>query len=81
MLDLLPVIDNLDRAIGAWTGDADGAFIWLEKSRLEEAGSFFRSSAFLKPIKSDPRWLPLLERAGLSDAQLAAIEFEVKLPD
>jgi hypothetical protein len=28
----------------------------------------------------DPRWLPVLESIGKSPEQLAAIEFEVRLP-
>jgi hypothetical protein len=32
-------------------------------------------------LYEDPRWLPFLERIGRSPAQLAAIEFEVKLPE
>ena len=32
-------------------------------------------------IHSDPRWLPFLESIGKSPEQLAAIEFEVTLPE
>ena len=32
-------------------------------------------------LHDDPRWLPFLERIGRSPAQLATIEFEVKLPE
>lgn len=32
-------------------------------------------------IHDDPRWLPLLESIGESPEQLAAIEFEVRLPE
>ncbi len=31
-------------------------------------------------IHDDPRWLPFLESIGRSPEQLAAIEFEVRLP-
>ena len=31
-------------------------------------------------IHDDPRWLPFLESIGKSPEQLAAIEFEVRLP-
>ena len=31
-------------------------------------------------IHADPRWLPFLESIGKSPEQLAAIEFEVRLP-
>jgi hypothetical protein len=32
-------------------------------------------------LYEDPCWLPFLESIGRSPAQLAAIEFEVKLPE
>lgn len=54
---------------------------WLEKSVQTESGGFDRASLFLKPLQDDARWLPLLESAGQSDAQLAAIPFHVTLPD
>ena len=35
---------------------------------------------FFTHLHDDPRWEPLLEKAGVSKAQLDAIEFEVALP-
>jgi len=32
-------------------------------------------------VHSDPRWLPFLRKIGLSPEQLAAIKFDVKLPE
>ena len=32
-------------------------------------------------IHTDPRWLPFLESIGKSPEQLAAIEFDVTLPE
>jgi hypothetical protein len=32
-------------------------------------------------LHDDPRWQALLSKAGLSDAQLAAIDFQVSIPD
>lgn len=33
----------------------------------------------LNPLHQDPRWQDYLQRRGISDAQLAGIELEVKL--
>ena len=66
----------------AWTGEADAAFEWLEKStppnRLD-AMRYLREQSFAK-LHTDPRWHALLERLGLAPEQLAAIEFKIKLP-
>jgi adenylate cyclase len=66
----------------AWTGEADAAFEWLEKStppnRLD-AIYYLREPTFAK-LHTDPRWHALLERLGLAPEQLAAIEFKIKLP-
>jgi hypothetical protein len=36
---------------------------------------------FFTHLHGDPRWEPLLEKAGMSKNQLDAIEFEVELPE
>jgi hypothetical protein len=64
----------------AYTGNADAAFSWLEKSAAEEDGGFQPQQKFLDSLRDDPRWLPLLEQMGKSPAQLDAIEFNVTLP-
>jgi hypothetical protein len=65
----------------AYIGEPDIAFEWLEKSVTEkEIGGFDMQSPFFESLRSDPRWLPLLERAGRSPEQLGAIEFQVTLP-
>jgi hypothetical protein len=38
-------------------------------------------SPFFVNLIDDPRWLPFLESIGKSPAQLAAIEFNVPLPE
>ena len=62
----------------AWAGDADAAFLWLEKE-VEKSG--ITGSERLLPyytlIRADSRWAALLDRAGVSPAQLDAIEFRV----
>jgi eukaryotic-like serine/threonine-protein kinase len=51
----------------AWQGDADGAFLWLEKARaLPDTAMFWlKTDPLLQKIRGDPRWAALLERAGL----------------
>src|SRR5688500_7194661 len=69
-------------AVYAWTGEADAAFEWLEKStppnRLD-AIFYLREPTFAK-LHTDPRWHAYLERLGLAPEQLAAIKFKIKLP-
>jgi hypothetical protein len=70
----------------AWTGEADAAFEWLEKSMPPnriDASRYLREPTFAK-LHTDPRWHALLERHGLAPEQLAAIEskinFKIKMP-
>jgi TolB-like protein/Tfp pilus assembly protein PilF len=67
----------------AFRGEADRAFEWLDKAvRYNDPGL---SQIVMEPrfanIRTDPRWLPFLERIGKSPEQLAAIEFQVTLPE
>jgi hypothetical protein len=64
----------------AFIGDGDLAFEWLNKSAQEEDGEFDPIEPLLQTLATDRRWLPLLESIGRTPEQLAAIEFEVKLP-
>ncbi len=62
----------------AWTGDVDGAFEWLE--RAQQSGDYMLGDAHIDPalngLHADPRWVPLLESMGVSQAQLERITFE-----
>ena len=63
--------------------DADNAFTWLNKAvQYKDPGlaSIGRWSSFAN-FKEDPRWLPFLESIGRSPEQLAAVEFNVTLPE
>ena len=35
----------------------------------------------LASLHSDPRWLPFLRKLGMAPEQLAAIKFDVKVPN
>ena len=67
----------------AFRGEADRAFAWLDKAVAygDPALALISGEAWFSNLYEDPRWLPFLERIGRSPAQLAAIEFEVKLPE
>jgi len=67
----------------AYRGETDRAFNWLNKAVQRNATSltYITVEPFFTNIHGDPRWLPFLESIGMSPAQLAAIEFEVTLPD
>ena len=70
-------------AVLAYRGEADRAFAWLDKAVAygDPALSFIAGGTWFSNLYEDPRWLPFLERIGRSPAQLAAIEFDVKLPE
>jgi len=69
--------------VSAYRGDADRAFEWLAKAvQYNNPGlQFITVAPLFANIHDDPRWLPFLESIGKSPEQLAAIEFEVRLPE
>jgi len=86
---LAELIDKYERgwafriaSVMAYRNEADRAFEWLDKA-VEYSDDYLAEilgEPLFSSIKSDPRWLPFLESIGKSPEQLAAIEFEVKLP-
>ena len=64
-------------------GEVDRAFEWLDKAvTYQDPGlSEIAGQPLFAKLKSDPRWLPLLRTLGKAPEQLAAIPFEVKLPN
>ena len=66
----------------AWIGDADAAFEWLDKAvdQNEDGLNTQFLRMFYAPVHDDPRWQAFREQTGTSEQQLAAIEFEVTLP-
>ncbi len=69
-------------SVFAWRGDNDHAFEWLERSleNNETALANIASHYTFRNLHDDPRWQPFLAKMGQSDAQLAAIKFDVRLP-
>ena len=67
----------------AYRGEADCAFEWLDKAvQYHDPGlSGIPGAVLFANIQDDPRWLPFLESIGKSPEQLAAIGFEVTLPE
>ncbi len=66
----------------ALRGEADRAFEWLDKAvEYNDPGLVeIAATNLFTNIHDDPRWLPFLESIGKAPTQLAAIEFEVTLP-
>lgn len=66
----------------AFRGENDRAFEWLDKAvEYNDPGlTDIPTDPLFANIHDDPRWLPFLESIGKSPQQLAAIEFEVRLP-
>jgi len=66
----------------AYRGEADRAFEWLDKAvEYRDPGlADIATTLEFANIHDDARWLPFLESIGKSPEQLAAIEFEVTLP-
>jgi TolB-like protein/Tfp pilus assembly protein PilF len=66
----------------AYTGDADKAFEWLERSITQKEQGLAEqiSHPYYRLLHGDPRWQALLEDMGCAPQQLAAIEFRVTLP-
>jgi tetratricopeptide (TPR) repeat protein len=60
----------------AWRSDLDAAFQWLDRAVSEgQPTNGIKKDPFLRNLHDDARWDLLLERLGLSDEQVAAIEF------
>ncbi len=67
----------------AWRGAADAAFEWLDKAiAANESGINEQAlSPLYSKIENDARWHALIEQWGKSPEQLAAISFEIDLPE
>ena len=62
--------------VHAWRGDVDAAFEWLDRTIDDGQPTLgIRTEPLLGNLFDDPRWDPLLARIGLSDEQVAEIDF------
>ncbi len=63
-------------------GKADEAFKWLDRALQERDGGVLelRAGPLFQPLRQDPRYVPLLRRIGLSDEQVAALDFNIEIP-
>ena len=66
----------------AFRGEADRAFEWLDKAVQSHDPNFgsIALDPFFTNIHADPRWSLFLRKNGMAPEQLAAIKFDVKLP-
>jgi TolB-like protein/Tfp pilus assembly protein PilF len=67
----------------AFRGEPDKAFEWLDKAIVYRDPGLSLTAAqwTFERIHNDPRWLPFLRKIGRAPEQLAAIKFDVKLPE
>ena len=67
----------------AFRGEADRAFEWLDKAVVyRDPGVSLTAVQWpFSNLYQDPRWLPFLRKIGRAPEQLAAIKFDVKLPE
>ncbi|MDZ7645559.1 MAG: winged helix-turn-helix domain-containing protein [Woeseiaceae bacterium] len=70
--------------VHAWRNEPDAAFDWLDRE-YDTYGAGGWGEWKLQPLYAnlhdDPRWQSFLERVNATDDILAAIDFEVDLPD
>jgi TolB-like protein len=66
----------------AFRGEAARAFEWLDKAVAYRDPGLPEISVnpLFANLHADPRWLPFLRKIGKAPEQLAAIKFDVKLP-
>ena len=65
----------------AWIGEQDKVFPLLEKELAVNGLGGVMVDPFFTDLHDDPRWQPLLEKGGVSEEQLKAIDFKVDLPE
>ena len=63
-------------SVFAWRREFDAAFEWLNRGIDEQQPMLgIRTDPFLRSLHDDERWSAVLERVGLSDEQVASIDF------
>jgi hypothetical protein len=75
--------DFMTAQVFAYQGDIDKAFELIDVARANDNWriSELHTNILFRKLHDDPRWLKLLEELGTSPTQLAAIKFEVVLPE
>jgi tetratricopeptide (TPR) repeat protein len=65
----------LAAAHSCW-GDADEAFVWLERAFEQRSPELIalRGNFIFEPLHDDPRWQTLLRKVGITDEQIAEFE-------
>ena len=63
--------------------ERDRAFEWLDKAVTQEDAGLYEvaNDPLFANLHDDPRWLPFLRKIGKAPEQLAAIKFDVKVPN
>jgi tetratricopeptide (TPR) repeat protein len=64
----------------AYIGDVEQAFEWLDRALAKGTISLYAADVSFANLHDDPRWDVLMDKLGMSQATLDAIEFEVALP-
>jgi tetratricopeptide (TPR) repeat protein len=66
----------------AWSGQADEAFVWLEKMVEDEGpeSAILIRTELYDPIKSDPRWDDFLEKYGAAGEKTGNVRFNPQYP-
>jgi tetratricopeptide (TPR) repeat protein len=67
----------------AWIGDIDGAFEWLRRYLEPDDYRYFFlhiNDPIFEKLHDDPRWSALRRKVNLSEEQVAAIDFDPRLP-
>ena len=64
----------------AYIGDVEQAFEWLDRALADGTLSIPANDISFANLHDDPRWDVLMDKLGMSQTTLDAIEFEVTLP-
>lgn len=77
-----PIWASVIATVFALRQDRDRAFEWLERAvNVRDSGlANVSTTVWLSNLHDDSRWLPFLREVGRAPEQLAAIEFELKVP-
>jgi len=70
--------------VHAFRNETELAFAWLTRAEANNSTDLTGVNVgplLFRNLHDDPRWHGLLERLGLSEARLASIRFDVKIPD